>query len=86
MHLVCNKTHTVTLGGTSISIKKGESIWTESSYKYTLNEFAQLAGRAGFKVERVWLDEDALFSVQYLTTSSPMKSGHEHMEICIGTD
>jgi uncharacterized SAM-dependent methyltransferase len=44
----------------------GESIWTESSYKYTLAEFAQLAAMTGFAVERVWTDSQQLFSVQYL--------------------
>jgi dimethylhistidine N-methyltransferase len=67
MHLVCGKSQRVSIGNTLIPIKEGESIWTESSYKYTLEEFAQLANRAGLKVERVWLDEDALFSIQYLS-------------------
>jgi dimethylhistidine N-methyltransferase len=67
MHLVCNKSQCISIGNTPILIKEGESIWTESSYKYTLEEFAQLANRAGLKVERVWTDEDALFSIQYLS-------------------
>ncbi len=49
-----------------IAFKLGESIWTESSYKYTLEEFAQLAATAGFAVEQVWTDPRQLFSVQYL--------------------
>ena len=44
---------------------KGESILTEHSHKYTLDGFAKMAERAGFRVERVWVDADALFSVQY---------------------
>lgn len=44
---------------------KGESILTEHSHKYTLDGFAEMAERAGFRVERVWVDADALFSVQY---------------------
>src|SRR3989440_10500071 len=67
MHLVSLKNQTVRIGESEISFKLGESIWTESSYKYTLEEFAQLAATAGFAVERVWTDPRKLFSVQYLT-------------------
>jgi dimethylhistidine N-methyltransferase len=66
MHLVSLKNQTVRIGESEISFKLGESIWTESSYKYTLEEFAQLAASAGFTVERVWTDPRQLFSVQYL--------------------
>jgi dimethylhistidine N-methyltransferase len=67
MHLVSLKNQTVRIGESEISFKLGESIWTESSYKYTLEEFAQLAASAGFTVEGVWTDPRKLFSVQYLT-------------------
>ena len=66
MHLVSLKNQTVRIGESEITFKLGESIWTESSYKYTLEEFAQLAASAGFTVERVWTDSRKLFSVQYL--------------------
>jgi dimethylhistidine N-methyltransferase len=66
MHLVSLKNQTVRIGDVEISFKLGESIWTESSYKYTLEEFAQLAASAGFTVEHVWTDSRKLFSVQYL--------------------
>ena len=66
MHLVSLKNQTVRIGESEIAFKLGESIWTESSYKYTLEEFAQLAATAGFTVERVWTDPRQLFSVQYL--------------------
>jgi len=66
MHLVSLKNQTVRIGESEIALKLGESIWTESSYKYTLDEFEQLAATAGFTVERVWTDPRQLFSVQYL--------------------
>lgn len=68
MHLISLKDQLVNIAGTEISFKPGESIWTESSYKYTLDEFALLAASAGFTVERVWTDPQELFSVYYLTT------------------
>ena len=66
MHLVSLKNQTVRIGNSDISFKLGESIWTESSYKYTLEEFKQLAATVGFVVEQVWTDPRKLFSVQYL--------------------
>ena len=68
MHLVSNRDQLVHLDGKTISFAQGESIWTENSYKYNLDEFEQMAVAAGFRVERVWLDERQWFSVQYLTT------------------
>ena len=56
MHLVSLKNQTVRIGEVEISFKLGESIWTESLYKYTLEEFADLAATAGFTVEHVWAD------------------------------
>jgi dimethylhistidine N-methyltransferase len=67
MHLVSLKDQTVCIGDRDISFTQGESIWTESSYKYALDDFAYLAKGAGFTVEHVWTDPRSLFSVQYLT-------------------
>ncbi len=67
MHLVSLGEQTVHLGDVEIGFKRGESIWTESSYKYNLDDFARLAAGAGLEVERVWTDPAQLFSVQYLT-------------------
>jgi len=66
MHLVSLREQTARIGDASISFAWGETIWTESSYKYTLEGFKALAGEAGFRVARVWTDERQWFSVQYL--------------------
>jgi dimethylhistidine N-methyltransferase len=68
MHLISQRRQVVHIDGEPISFIKGESIWTESSYKYNLDEFEQMAAVAGFRVERVWVDERQWFSVQYLIT------------------
>lgn len=68
MHLVAGEEHSVQLNGASIHFAKGERIWTESSYKYSLEDFELLAKEAGFDVKKIWMDEKRLFSVQYLTT------------------
>ena len=66
MHLISRQDQTVHVGDEAIPIAAGESIWTESSYKYTLDAFARLAAAAGFRTEKVWLDQQQWFSVQYL--------------------
>lgn len=66
MHLVSLRDQTVHLDDVAIPFVEGESIWTESSYKFNLDEFQQMATAAGFKVERAWTDNQQWFSVQYL--------------------
>ena len=67
MFLVSRRSQRVAIADASVRFAEGERIRTECSYKYTLAEFAALAARAGFRVERVWTDPANLFSVQYLT-------------------
>lgn len=66
MHLVSLKEQVVHLDELLISFTKGESIWTESSYKYHIQEFEHIAKTAGFTLMRVWTDEKQWFSVMYL--------------------
>jgi dimethylhistidine N-methyltransferase len=67
MHLVSVRDQTVRLADERIVFQEGESIQTESSYKYSLKEYQQLVERWGFQVETVWTDPQDLFSVQFLT-------------------
>jgi len=67
MHLISMDDQVVRIDGVEIAFVKGENIWTESSYKFTPDEFAEIAGASGFTVDRVWTDDQDLFSVQYLT-------------------
>lgn len=69
MHLVSLRDQTVHVGEAAVSFLKGESIWTESSYKFGLDEFEQMAASAGLRVEHVWTDQQDWFSVQYLVTA-----------------
>jgi dimethylhistidine N-methyltransferase len=84
MHLLSQRSQPVTIHNSTIHIRQGESIWTESSYKYTIEEFAHLANRAGLKVEHAWLDEEALFSVQYLTVLPHYYANY--MATAVGSD
>ncbi|UCE84863.1 MAG: L-histidine N(alpha)-methyltransferase, partial [Deltaproteobacteria bacterium] len=67
MYLVSLADQTVELDGEPISFEKGEGIRTECSYKYDLEEFRDLVWEAGFRVDDVWTDPEARFSVQYLS-------------------
>ena len=69
MHLLSLRDQTVHLDGTRVSFTGEESIWTESSYKYNLEDFEAMANDAGFTVEKVWTDERRWFSVQYLVAT-----------------
>lgn len=69
MHLISLRDQVIHLDNVSIPFTKGESIWTESSYKYNLDEFAGISVAAGFEVERIWTDEQQWFSVQYLVNT-----------------
>jgi dimethylhistidine N-methyltransferase len=67
MHLMSIRAQTVTIGPHRFTIAPGESIHTENSYKYTVEEFAQMALRAGFRSHRAWTDPEGLFSIHYLS-------------------
>jgi L-histidine Nalpha-methyltransferase len=67
MHLVSEEAQAVHVGDRTFPFDKGETICTEYSYKYALEETRAMAARAGFAVEHVWTDSDGLYSVQYLT-------------------
>jgi dimethylhistidine N-methyltransferase len=66
MHLLSLKDQVIHLKKMNIPVRKGESIWTESSYKFTIDEFIDLATSAGLKSERVWTDENEWFCLMFL--------------------
>jgi L-histidine Nalpha-methyltransferase len=70
MHLVSEMQQQVACDGVEINFSSGETIHTESSYKYTLDSFSDLADRAGFVIKKTWIDEKQLFSVHYLEVQS----------------
>jgi dimethylhistidine N-methyltransferase len=68
MHLVSRKAQSVRLLGKSLAFRAGETIHTESSYKYTVDAFAALGREAGWQSVAVFQDKEALFSVHVLRT------------------
>ena len=70
MHLRSLRDQSVRVAGTSFAFTCGETIHTENSCKYSVDEFQQLARQAGFVPAQCWCDEEQLFSVHYLTVSA----------------
>ena len=68
MHLVSRVAQTVRLLGRSFQFSAGESIHTENSYKYSLEQFRALARGAGWQPARTWTDANRDFSVHELVT------------------
>ncbi len=66
MHLVSRIEQQVQIAGETFSFEEGESIHTENSYKYSLEDFEALVNE-WFSVEEVWTDEQQMFSLQFLT-------------------
>ncbi|MCU7796805.1 MAG: L-histidine N(alpha)-methyltransferase [Candidatus Thiodiazotropha sp. (ex Myrtea spinifera)] len=63
MHLVSRQLQRVRVNGQSFQFREGETLHTESSYKYAPDEFLSLAGQAGFKARCHWLDRQRLFAI-----------------------
>jgi L-histidine Nalpha-methyltransferase len=65
MHLVSRRAQEVRLLGATVRIgfEAGESIWTESSYKYTEAEIAELGRAAGLSILDQWVDPEAAFAL-----------------------
>ena len=66
MCLVSRRPQRVRIAGREIAFAAGERILTEYSYKFGPHDVEALASAAGYRVERVWLDPDERFSVQFL--------------------
>jgi dimethylhistidine N-methyltransferase len=66
MHLVTVKNQVITIGDEEIPFNEGETIHTENSYKFTIEEFHKIAGTCGFTARKVWCDERKWFSIHYL--------------------
>jgi len=69
MHLVSTEDQVVHVAGTSVEFARSETIWTESSYKYDEEQLANVAGSAGFRVERLWTDRNDYFWASVLVAT-----------------
>ena len=69
MHLVSRRAQSATIAGRTFQFRKGETIHTENSYKYSIGQFQDLARSADWRPARVWTDEKQLFSVHELVSA-----------------
>jgi dimethylhistidine N-methyltransferase len=67
MHLECKESMVVSVAGESIAFANGETIWTESSYKYDEPQLHALAAAGGFQIAQLWTDPADQFWVAMLT-------------------
>jgi L-histidine Nalpha-methyltransferase len=66
MRLVSTQPQRVHMLGADLEFGKDEYIITEHSHKYSVDEFHDIARRAGIEPVRTWLDDERLFSVHYM--------------------
>jgi L-histidine N-alpha-methyltransferase len=68
MHLRSKRLQVVNVrrGGFAVTFRAGETIWTESSHKYTQREIAELAVACGFRTEAQWVDDEWPFAENLL--------------------
>jgi dimethylhistidine N-methyltransferase len=67
MHLRSLAEQTVCVGSTAVHFAEGETIWTESSYKYDRDSLEGLVAAAGFSIVNLWTDHADKFWVAYLS-------------------
>jgi dimethylhistidine N-methyltransferase len=68
MHLRSTLFQTVTIpkADLRVTFHEGETIWTESSHKYSLDEVARMAREAGFLCDAQWVDAEWPFAESLL--------------------
>lgn len=73
MHLVARRAHTVRIQAIDLGVTfgAGESIWTESSYKFEARDPGRIASRTGYTVEGQWLDREWPFAESLLVARDP---------------
>jgi dimethylhistidine N-methyltransferase len=65
MHLVSRVPQFVKVNQTIFRFREGETIHTESSYKYTVAEFTELCAKAKLTLKQHWMDRKRQFCVYY---------------------
>jgi L-histidine Nalpha-methyltransferase len=68
MHLRSLRRQTVTIPAAELTVEflEGETIWTESSHKYSPQDVIQMARTAGFRCDVQWIDDQWPFAENLL--------------------
>jgi L-histidine Nalpha-methyltransferase len=69
MHLRSKRRQSVNIPGSELLVEflEDESIWTESSHKYSAEEVFQIARASGFRCQAQWIDDEWPFAESLLT-------------------
>ena len=67
MFLESRQDQVISVAREQFSMKKGERIHTENSYKYSTDEFVQMAQTAGYENYEFWNDDKNWFGIFYLS-------------------
>jgi len=72
MHLrsMVRQTVTIRRAQVRVELREGETIWTESSHKYSADEMFDMARRNGFRCDAQWIDDQWPFA-QNLFVATP---------------
>lgn len=70
MHLESLDDQVVHVAGARVTFGAGETIWTESSYKYDEARLDDVVGSAGFSVRTRWTDSQERFWVAFLEAAA----------------
>src|SRR5260370_17995519 len=85
MHLRSRSRQKATIPEASISVQfeKDETIWTESSHKYSHDELVSLAHHSGFKRKAQWIDQSWGFAENlWLAEQRPPSGGPARSPSC----
>ncbi len=63
MHLVSLKEQVAAVAGRSFAFRRGETIHTESSRKYSIESFSDFAMRSGWRDRAIWTDPQRRFAL-----------------------
>ncbi len=68
MHLVSRHDQAMSFPGADlhVELRRGETIHTENSYKFTIEGARELAKAAGFELEKTWTDQRGWFGLHLL--------------------
>ena len=83
MHLrsKCRQTVNIAAAEIVVELLEGETIWTESSHKYSPEEVFSMARTAGFRCEAQWIDEQWPFAENLADRG--VKARYEPRQLCL---
>ncbi len=72
MHLRARRRQTVSIqkAALTVAFEEGETIWTENSHKYSLEEVARVVADAGWVCRSQWVDEEWPFAESLLAVAN----------------